>query len=701
MVSPHQTDTGGAMLRGAGVRRTVLWAVAVTALLLGSGAPAAAADDGVPSQAAYLAEQLRKDPVYVSDQIPRSVPRSTAPKYAEIARRTGVPTYVMVLPDYAAPHGLLAPVHDRLGRDGLYVLLDGSAIVEAEGFGIRLPVDDAARATQYELPYDAGTAYTFAHFVSVLTSDDAKQRADEAAERFGSGDDEPDEMWLSSTDRRNQGFVTGIALSGIPLTILLVGWSLYRRRRRSVAESAPPVSLRKDGKPATGPGRRRSAVLFPVALVLAAGVSATAVLLGALSVFDQTRSAPDLPPTAQDMRARADRVADRLGADPLYLDPESPRVLAGPERARLERELAGMDLPVYVAVVPSLTEDAAGGDSDLFAHKLHRRLGRNALYVTADPLTGIIDVSNQGSRIDPGSVYKTLRDVAFEDPASQADDHHLYERLDALLSGFDDAPTGRPGPLPEPQPAPDPVAEDTLPPLLTSDFWPGLTVCGPFAALVVWGAVAGALAFARFRRRRRDERDDGAPAPRHRFQEAPQRPSIGWLRRTARAEIDALGEEFDRRSGELDDDLRTRVWECLDAAVLCADRDEDDHIDADADAGRLACVVTLLRLGAGMLRTGSEGAGAHFCVLNPLHGPASRWRKLRLASEPGAGARRLPVCDRCRDGGPGAADAAMLRLPAAGHGPTRRYDALDGPLAAAEGDTERLVNDVRGNLGVH
>ncbi|MEU8915698.1 hypothetical protein [Streptomyces nigrescens] len=49
-------------------------------------APAGPHAPGGPTQFAYLAEQLRKSPVYVSDQIPREVPRSTAPAFARADR---------------------------------------------------------------------------------------------------------------------------------------------------------------------------------------------------------------------------------------------------------------------------------------------------------------------------------------------------------------------------------------------------------------------------------------------------------------------------------------------------------------------------------------------------------------------------------------------------------------------------------------
>ncbi len=110
-----------------GVLRLLLTLCGLTALLLASatlvpaparaaGAPAA---NRPPAQAAYLADRLRENPVHVSDQLPREVPRSMAPDFARLAERTGVPTYVLVLPHQGgSDEDLLGAVHDRLGRDG-------------------------------------------------------------------------------------------------------------------------------------------------------------------------------------------------------------------------------------------------------------------------------------------------------------------------------------------------------------------------------------------------------------------------------------------------------------------------------------------------------------------------------------------------------------------------------------------------------
>ncbi|GAA2120299.1 hypothetical protein GCM10009802_22930 [Streptomyces synnematoformans] len=220
-------------------------------LFPGLGAAPAAAADG-ETQAAYLAGQLREDPVYVSDQVPREVPRSAAGEFARVAERTGVPTYVLVLPN--APtfaEQLLAAVHDRLGEDGLYVLVDaGTSWIDATSYGVDVPIRDAQSVTTFELPYDAWPIESFEHFAEALTDDDVAQRARAAREKYGSGPDgqsptarpeplhrtpsaeEPESTdEVSVTDRKNQNFLTGISLAGLPLLILLVGAYVRRLRR--------------------------------------------------------------------------------------------------------------------------------------------------------------------------------------------------------------------------------------------------------------------------------------------------------------------------------------------------------------------------------------------------------------------------------------------------------------------------------------
>ncbi|MFC7815276.1 hypothetical protein ACFUTR_11590 [Streptomyces sp. NPDC057367] len=181
---PSADDTG------AGVLRLLLALCGLTALLLTSAtlvaAPAHAADapaaNQPPTQAVYLADRLRENPVHVTDQLPRVIPPSMAPDFARLAKRTGVPTYVLVLPSQSGfGEDLLSAVHDELGGDGLYALLDDSGVRKAAAYGVNAPAEAARSVAAYELPYDAGSLRNFERFVDVVAQGPEKAEARAAA----------------------------------------------------------------------------------------------------------------------------------------------------------------------------------------------------------------------------------------------------------------------------------------------------------------------------------------------------------------------------------------------------------------------------------------------------------------------------------------------------------------------------------------
>ncbi|MBT3163817.1 hypothetical protein HTV80_11930 [Streptomyces sp. Vc74B-19] len=300
-----------------GIRTALLLCLcALAALLFTAPQARATSDDPVTAQASYLAERLRENPVHVTDQLPRVVPRSTAPDFARLAQRTGVPTYVVVLPyqGCSASEELLTAVHDRLGRDGLYVLIDETGVAAASDHGVNVPAEHAATAVQGELPYDAGPLLSFERFTDVvtLTPEEAEGRAEAASGPA------PEGMYIGSAERDDQSFATGALLTGVPLSILLLAPLVHRWRRRR--PSATPASLKRRR------GLRHPLFLGTVAAVLAAGAIAGTASL----VFDETKSSAAPPPTAADLSSRIERVGTGLRDDPVYLDPESRRFLDAP-----------------------------------------------------------------------------------------------------------------------------------------------------------------------------------------------------------------------------------------------------------------------------------------------------------------------------------------------------------------------------------
>ncbi|MGC5039440.1 hypothetical protein ACLQ2C_28220 [Streptomyces sp. DT73] len=662
-----------------GVLRLLLALCTLTAVFA-TATPARADSPVAPTQAAYLADRLRENPVHVTDQLPREVPRSTAPEFARLAKKTGVPTYVLVLPTQSSTDAeqLLGAVHDRLRRDGLYVLYEGTDLAEATAYGVRAPADAAATVALYELPYDAGPLRSFERFVEVVAQGEEKAAARAEAARETYADAEPAELYIGPSDRSDQSFLTGILLTGVPLMILLGAGLVRRRRRRAGAE------------------RRLPRWVVPGAATLAAAV----IALTAPAVFDQTRSSAAEPPTPADLSARVERVAAGLRQNPVYADPESPRVLDDRgldrlhDRIRDFRRSAGGG-PVYVALVPQTPESEAAGDSWLFAAAVHDRTGRDGVYVVADPDDGSIDLYNYGLRIDSSRISFDLPDsVTLGDSrADEADDHLLGERLDRLMTFLDEAPrTDRPQLETDPAPAPSAAGENTLPPLFATDFWPGLFV-GACLALLLFCVATGLMwAFDGLRRWR-----SPVPEPTHHLPlTAPTEPSESYLRRTARAELTALVQEFTDR------DEAGQAWDLLDAALLLVDGDPGRLGEPAVDPATLVTVIVLARAG----RAALSGDPTDLCCgVNPLHGPGVSRHHVRVSPQ-GPARRLLPVCDFCRDAAiadPTGVPGRLLRLPGPSSGQDRLpyYDVTDGPLTALPHGLARLVAKVRETAGVH
>ena len=491
---------------------------ALAALFATATAPARAATDTAP-QAAYLADRLRENPVHVTDQLPREVPRSTARDFAEVAERTGVPTYVLVLPTLsAADPGLLDAVHERLGRDGLYVLLDESKVTDAVAYGVDAPADDASTVALYELPYDAGPLRSFERFAEVVAQGDEKAaaRAEASREKYDDGA-EPANAYIGSTDRSEQSSFTGVLLVVVPLLILVLvpyvrRWWL-RLSQAPQDKAAKGTKKGKSGKQAKGPVVPPASRALRWTVAGLALASAVAIVVAAPRVYDQTRSSWSPPPRAFELNARLDRVAAGLAEDPVYADPESPRLLDAAQLDRLHDRIRAFARaegggPVFVSLVPQLMEDESGGDEAAFAAAVHDKLGEDGVYVVADPLHGSIDVFNYGLRLDSYSLAFDLPESITVGDASalDADDYLMGSRLAALMTVLDKTErSDEPTTADSPYPVTDAVREDELPPLFGPDFWsalfPGVVVAG-----VVFGVVAGLLGIVgRVLRRRKPE----------------------------------------------------------------------------------------------------------------------------------------------------------------------------------------------------
>ncbi|MEU3218520.1 hypothetical protein [Streptomyces sp. NPDC006971] len=705
---------------------------------------------GGATQSERLAQELRKNPVYVSADRPRRLPRSLAPDIAALAQRTGVRTYVLALP--AGDAALLALVHDRLGENGLYVLIGDHGSVTASAFGVDVPVEEARRIALYGTPYRAGPLAAFESFVDAVASghDRAAAKADELHDRHHE-DGRPD-LYISSTDRQNQNLLLGLAVVVIPGLVLALGIRLSRRssdrpqptgKKMTVGSQAPavalgdspPVSLDKGpnsssdksygkgsnngsgkatAKPknparATWPAARRRGVL-PVTAV-ATVAAAVAVVLAAPTVFPQTVDSPYLDVTQGDLDARVEEVADGLAAGPIYQDPSTADVLTAADLPVIRQRIAELAPkgPVHVLVTPTDSDDESGGDSRVLLARVHQRTGQDGVYVLVDPLSGRIDLDTFGTGQDASRRFMRLPStVRYPENRDNGDLQvvpRLGQTLDAVAAarpekGYDSM--ARDAELP-------PLRDNRLPGLFSSDFGPGLmlgTMLLGALLLIAWLAIAIARAVLRSRRARTaDPSPPQHAGPRH----ATALPSVRQLRAWAAADVRELTGQL--AAADQDAPGRTRAWNCLDAAGLLADTD-DKRSDEATEAGDLAAVVVLAQAGLAALRGHLHPA---VCRLNPLHGEATGGKVPGWLADLGTGPRSARLCPACRDtfhnGGAHRSTAdrsarermvteRLLRLPGADGRARTAWDEAGEVLPAAREGLEALILRARESASV-
>ncbi|MFF9570095.1 hypothetical protein [Streptomyces sp. NPDC014685] len=706
--------------------------------------PLTTADDDSATQSERLAEELRKDPVYVSADRPRRLPRSLAPKIAALAGRTGVPTYVLALP--AGDATLLALVHDRLGKDGLYVLIGDHSTITASAFGVDVPVDEARRIALYGTPYRAGPLAAFESFVDAIASghDRAAAEADELHDQYQEHG-KPD-LYISSTDRQNQNLLLGLAVVVLPGLVLALGIRLsYRRpgrprpdgagkagkgrtRKKKTTDTPKPSPVvldkgpakRSDANPAKRSGRaaavpkaparaawpaaRRRGVLPVTAVATVAAVSA--VVLAAPTVFPQTIDSPYLDVTRADLDARVEEVAAGLAAGPVYRDPSAPDVLTGADLPALRQRIAALAPkgPVHVLVTPSGSDDESGGDGALLLARVHQRTGQNGVYVLVDPLSGRIDLETFGTGQDAARRFRLLPYEVRYPEYRRDGDLRVVPRLDRTLDAVAAA---------RPREGYDPVARDTelpplhdnrLPGLFSSDFGPGIglgTILLGVLLLFAW--LGTALTRAVLTARRARAADPSSPR-RDGSRRAAALPSLRQLRAWAADDVRELTEGL-AAAGQ-DAPGRSRAWDCLDAAGLLADTGDERPDEATA-ASDLAAVVVLARAGLDAL-----GGHPHpaLCRLNPLHGGAAGGKApawlAGLGIDP-VSARLCPACQNALRGGtavPGARERVaaelLLRLPGAGGRGRTAWDGAGQVLPAAREGIEALVLRARESASV-
>jgi hypothetical protein len=219
---------------------------------LGSGQPHAsplpsaghgtrhATDPPVVTRADFIAAQLARDPVFITDDAPRDITPVQADRIRAALRRMPVPTYAAVVADadqgkdpQGGPEQLIALLHDKLGRSGVYLVVPSSGIgVTAQQFGENLPLEPAAREVTYSQPYNAGAARVIERFVDDIRSGQAQQRYDKVYAKSRTGwEAKPYREADDDTDLAQEAGV----YSGMGAALLLgagLGTSRVRRRRK-------------------------------------------------------------------------------------------------------------------------------------------------------------------------------------------------------------------------------------------------------------------------------------------------------------------------------------------------------------------------------------------------------------------------------------------------------------------------------------
>ncbi|MFB4309908.1 hypothetical protein [Actinomadura sp. GTD37] len=390
-------------------------------------------------------------------------------------------------------------------------------------------------------------------------------------------------------------------------------------------------------------------------------------------------------------RHRLDRVAAALAEDPLFVDPDMSSALDEAGRARVQaamRSAAGaLGTPVYVVVIPNRPESESQGRDDVVLHGLHDRLRRDGLYVLVNS-SAWFEEEAFGA---PRRLY-SIDDERTDRPADPDNRFaDLADRLSARLQIIRDAPSSTPQ-TPRLYTTPDPFGQEDRPgrpvePETGAFFLSGLLLAGPVAGLTLYGAGAGAAAYRRRRRAPRPAIAAEAAEAAGAHPGAPAEPSVKWLRRTGRRELDRLRALLPESTGNPGREYAVSAYDV--AQILYDDAGDDPARSLD-----LAGAIVLARLGRAALARETATPPAP-CFVNPLHGQATQNRKMRLGA---GGSRRRRVCAACA--GRSTAELAARELKVPGPDGPRPHHTIAGvwkdTAFGADGDLIRRIQEYLG-----
>ncbi|MFG2003121.1 hypothetical protein ACGFNU_28575 [Spirillospora sp. NPDC048911] len=358
------------------------------------------------------------------------------------------------------------------------------------------------------------------------------------------------------------------------------------------------------------------------AALVAATFALLLLVLAAPGLASEPRPGVSYPPGAD---RRLVRVVAALERDPLFVDPDLSHALGKADRARLKASMATASrefgTPVFVIVIPNPRESESQGRNEALLFALRERLRRDGFYLMADA-RGSLEAAS----------FNVPRYFGSPDPGSPPDSERPLAGLAGrLVKRLDESRTARTAPptMPNLWTPPDPFGQEnqlsTPEAEFKSPFLLGLLLVGPLAALALYWAGRGVIAFGSAGPRRGSGKET--------FANAPTKPTTRWLRRTGAAELGRLRRKLPEAEGNRG---HTYAASAFDAAQILYDEAGGDR-DRTLD---LVGVIVLARQGQAALKHQTATPLAP-CFVNPLHGPSHAHRVTPLVPD------RRPLCASC------------------------------------------------------
>jgi hypothetical protein len=223
-------------------------AIAVVLALVAASPASAVTDPGV------IAHALERSPVYVDPAFAGAVPEAQRRSLVRVLRDASRPLYVAFVPIIAGDEyggearQFLSVLHDRLGRDGVYVTIQDGQLQHRE-YGAGSEADDAVYEASYviigEGPRNEAPVARVKRFVAALADPGLAERY-----RRARGEPARPSPPAAGGERSGGGDGSGgatllVVLAGLALALVL-GVAVIRRRRGAGYASEPlPVLPRR------------------------------------------------------------------------------------------------------------------------------------------------------------------------------------------------------------------------------------------------------------------------------------------------------------------------------------------------------------------------------------------------------------------------------------------------------------------------